>query len=62
MERFVSLSCPSCNATVPVDVSHKKTLCTYCGREFANTEHPNAPEYENYQKYQNEKQLQGDDW
>jgi len=62
MNNFVSLSCPSCNAPVSVDVNQKTGKCQFCGREFACQNALNQPQYQNYQHYQNQKQLQGDDW
>ena len=62
MENFVSLSCPSCNASVRVDANKKTATCEFCGREFTCQKALDSPPYEAYQKYQYEKQLQGDDW
>ncbi|MCL2547259.1 MAG: hypothetical protein FWE06_08755 [Oscillospiraceae bacterium] len=62
MDNFVSLTCPSCSAPVNIDISKKTGVCKYCGREFASKNVLNSPQYKDYQQYQNEKQLQGDDW
>jgi len=62
MSNFISISCPSCNASVSVNVDNKTAVCEFCGREFVCENALNSPQYKNYQQYQNEKQLQGDDW
>lgn len=59
---FVSLSCPHCNAPVTVSIDKKTGVCDYCGREFACQTALDSPQYKNYQQFQNEKQLEGDDW
>ena len=62
MHNFVSLTCPSCNASISINAKDKTAKCEYCGREFVCQNELNKPQYENHQQYQNEKQLQGDDW
>ena len=62
MNILTSLSCPSCGASVRVNVNSKTGICEYCKNEFICQNALNAPKHEDYQKYQNEKQLQGDDW
>jgi len=62
MSNFVSLSCPSCNASVRVDINKKTGTCEYCGKEFVCQNALDSPQQKDYQQYQNEKQLEGDDW
>ena len=62
MNNFVSISCPSCNAPVNININQKTVSCEYCGREFVCQDALKPPQHKDYQKYQNEKQLQGDDW
>jgi len=62
MDHFVSLSCPSCSASVSVNINQKTGVCEFCGREFTCQDALNSPQHKNYQQYQNERQLQGDDW
>jgi hypothetical protein len=62
MNNFVSISCPYCNAPVNINVNQKTGTCEYCGREFVCQDALKSPQYKDYQQYQNEKQLQGDDW
>ena len=59
---FVSIVCPSCKAPVEVDMKSKSGFCLYCRKPFACEETLKAPQYQNYQHYQNEKQQEGDDW
>ena len=62
MDNFVSLSCPSCGASISININQKTGTCEYCGREFACQNALNSPQHKGYQQYQNETQLQGDDW
>ena len=62
MNNFVSISCPSCDAPVNIDIRQKTGTCEYCGSEFVCQDALKSPQYKDYQQYQNEKQLQGDDW
>jgi len=62
MNNFVLLSCPSCGASVNVNIGAKTGKCEYCESEFACQDTLNSPQPQDYQKHQNEKQLQGDDW
>ena len=62
MSNFISLSCPSCGASININANEKTGICIYCRREFVCQNALNAPKPQDYQKYQNEKQLQGDDW
>jgi len=62
MNDFVSISCPSCNASVSVNLNQKTGTCEYCGREFVSQNALDSPQPKDYQEQQNEKQLQGDDW
>ena len=62
MDNLISLSCPFCNAPIKINVNRKTGLCEYCDREFVCQDALRQTQYKDYQQYQNEKQLQGDDW
>ena len=62
MNNFVSITCPYCDASVSVNIMQKTGVCEFCGREFVCQNALDSPQYKDHQQYQNEKQLQGDDW
>ncbi|MCL2864798.1 MAG: hypothetical protein FWE25_04550 [Lachnospiraceae bacterium] len=62
MNNVVSLICPSCGASIRIDIKQKTGICEFCGREFVCKNALNEPQYKDYQQYENEKQLEGDDW